>query len=591
MKKIFTNVFVVVFIFTLIISSISIQANDPLYEKYEYQEDFEYEDEIIGHALKAAVPKILLEYEARLRYRPMQVDVDSLAVQVEKWSSELVEAGYSEDEISEILINEIQKNLSRFTTYGSYKEERAEASGHGSGVVLSEDGYIATNAHVVEIDEQSKLMLYMNSLSSSVADDLFVMLQDAARYGVRFSEDDIQYLHEQLLYQASENAQVLNEKAVRKVCFAPSDGNSKMEMATIYDAELIEIGNQEGVDGYTKDAAILKIDAKNLVALPVSNSYPEVNSKIVSAGYPGVSEYLFAADDADPTVSVSVVTGTVTRLVDTVDDKYKAIAIDSTISNGNSGGPSVDTQLNIEGLNTYMSTADNRFAGMVPIAYVKSLTSKIDIGLGETSKTFLTGLQLLQQGYGPAALKCFEDVKNMQKNTSHIDHIISLAKEAPDKEHPADKDDPVTEQGFWEMLFATPLYLVLFIVACVLVLAIIIITIILICSSGSKKKKKKAEATAYSRSYTPITPVTPTAPAMIDDTLIHNNQNSEVSVQNNIQQQNVPPYNSYTDNLQEGVQPVVPSIDINQEYSSPQPEKTTSRLRSTMKKPSSDDLL
>lgn len=595
MKKVFTKIFAVVFIFTLIFSSISIQADEPLYEKYEYQENFEYEDEIIGHALKAAVPKIMLEYSARVRYRPMKVDVDSLAEQVNIWSQQLAEAGYSEEEISEILVKEIEKVLPRYTTYGPYKEESANASGHGSGVVLSEDGYIATNAHVVELDDQTKLMLYMNSLSSSVAGDLRVMLQDAARYGVTFSDADIEYLYEQLLLKSCENAQVSNEKTSLTAYFASPDGDTSIDKANKFDAELIEIGTQDGVEGLTQDTAIIKIKAKNLVALPLSDTYPEYNSKIVSAGYPAVAEALFEmAGSEASSLSVSIGTGQIARIVPIDGSDFKALEITTTISGGNSGGPSVDTNLNIEGLNTYGPSEDQRYAYMISAEFVNSLLKDVEVGLGDTSKTFLMGLQLLQQDYGPAALKCFEEVKDAQKNIPYIEHMIEYAKKAPDNEHPADLEEESESEGFWGTIVSSPLYLGIFIGGCVLVLAIIILTIVLICSN-SKKKKAKAKATAYSHSYvpsaptTPITPITPPAPAMVDDTLINHNPAPEFAGQNNIQQ-NAPVQNFYA-NPQETAQNAAPSFDMNQEYGAPQAEDTGSRLKSTMKSPSSDDLL
>ena len=132
MKKVFTKIFAVVFIFTLIFSSISIQADEPLYEKYEYQENFEYEDEIIGHALKAAVPKIMLEYSARVRYRPMKVDVDSLAEQVNIWSQQLAEAGYSEEDISEILVKDGET-----VTLEALQEKRLAPKGTGRVKILA----------------------------------------------------------------------------------------------------------------------------------------------------------------------------------------------------------------------------------------------------------------------------------------------------------------------------------------------------------------------------------------------------------------------------------------------------------------------
>ena len=589
MKKLFSKIFVAIFIFTISFSSFSIQAKEPLYEKYMYNENFEYNDEMIGHALKATVPKIMLEYRARIKYKPMELDVDALASKIEVWYEQLYEKGYSEDEISEKLLEKITSKIPYYTSYGSYKEEVAEGQGHGSGVVISEDGYIATNAHVASLDEESKLMLYMNSLSSTVYEDLDVMLKDAARYDITFTEEDIQYLHELLLQKSCKKVRVIDEETVLNVCFASHDGDTSLDNATVYEAELVEIGTQEGIDGLTQDTAILKIDAENLIALPLSDSYPEANSQIVSAGYPAIAEEIFEKSGSSASsLSVSIGTGKIARIVPIDNSDYKAMEISTTISSGNSGGPSVDKHLQIEGLNTYAAATDYRFAYMISSEFIKHLTDDIDLEIGDTSKTFFTGLQMLQQNYGPAAEECMEEVKNSQKNTPYIDHLINIAQDAPDNEFALTR----AQASYFNLVY------IAIIGAGIILLIIIIVAIILACKSR-KKKTMPATTESYSCSYVPPTSA-PTAMPMTDDTLSY-----RADIPDSPQAQDAPPMqdsfqnqmpiqNSDNFSLGETIySEIAPEEETLStpvpEQSIPQPDAPVkSRLKSTMKTSSTE---
>ena len=263
------------------------------------------------------------------------------------------------------------------------------------------------------MNEDDKLKLYMYSLSPNIIEDLSSIVKDLEKYGVTLTVQNIKALSDSVLEAASEDAKVKKEETSLQVCFPTADGNTTYDKnSKAYDAEIVEIGTQESKDGLTQDTAILKIDAENLVALTLSASYPESNSQVVSAGFPAVAEEIFSSVGSDAsTLSVSVVTGKVARTVDIEGTKYKSIEVTTTLSNGSSGGPSVDNHLEIEGLNTYMSSTDNRFAYMVPAEFVADKTKKIDLIRDDTTKTFLTGLQMLQQNYGKSAVECFEYVK------------------------------------------------------------------------------------------------------------------------------------------------------------------------------------
>ena len=462
----------------------SIAFATPLYEKYEYKENYQYQDEFIAYALKATVPMIFLNCSATLRYAPIEFDVDLVMEHFEILYNEY-HTQYSQEEIAQALYEHVCNNLSDYLSYGNLKTVDTEGSFTGSGVVISDNGYIATNSHVVTLEDEGKELLYMSALDSGVKDDLENLLNDVQRYDIDLTEEQVEEIYMLIMEDAIKQASIVDEDTELLVCFPTADGNTKLEDCVSYKARVVAEGTAEGVEGLTQDTAIIKIDAENLVALRLSETYPELNSPITSGGFPGASDEIFReVDSFDSVLSITVGSGQISRIVPIDGQHYKAIGINTNISGGNSGGPSVDKSLEIEGLNTYGNATDMRYAYMVSAEYVRKLADEFDIEQGEASKTFLLGLQLLQDGHGKAALECFEAVQNMNNDTPYIETMISVAKEAP---------QTVPE----EASSGISLTVILIIAGCVVFVAASVVTILLIVKSKKKKKLPLSDDGSY----------------------------------------------------------------------------------------------
>lgn len=404
-----------------------------LHQKYGYNKDFEYNDEMIGHALKSSVVQVRTTYSAKVRYSPVTLDEESL-IQLFLFALSEYKNQYTPDEILELVIAFITENITDFLGFGNPKEVEIAPVYTGSGVVISEDGYIATNSHVTTLTEDEKTEVYISALLDGVVEDLEKIVTSLSSYSIEFSDADLEALYEIIALASVKDMRVISENSQVEVCFPTSSGDTSEVAAKHYQASVVAEGTQMGEDRLTQDTSILKIDADNLVALTLDDSYPALNSKIVSAGFPGVANEVFKASGSDAAnLALTTSGGTVSRLTPISGSEYQAIGIDTNISNGSSGGPSVDYCLRVEGLNTYASTRDMRFANMVPAAYVSFLSDEFTIAQGNVSKNFLMGLQMLQKGYGTSALECFESVKAANPDTPYIDSLIGQAKSTPEK--------------------------------------------------------------------------------------------------------------------------------------------------------------
>lgn len=497
-------------IFFLLFTNYSVLAkkdDTPLYEIYPYAEDYEYGDEILPHALKAAVPKIFLKLNATLSHDSVEFNKSQLNEDLDYIYSEY--SAIPEDELNAMILKYLHDNVTSYIIFGAKKRTDIEAAAEGSGVVVSEDGYIATNAHVINMDEETKKELYASKITEVVLDDMVEIFTYLEGLGVTFTDDEKNDLFYEIVGAVALRTSVVDEETALEVYFPNAKGETNPASATIYEADVIEEGESSGVtvEGLTQDTAIIKIDAENLVALKLSETYPELNSTLISAGYPVASDYVFRMSGSDEaTLSVTVGNGTVSRHVPISGSKYQAIEVNLTISGGNSGGPSVDKHLHIEGLNTYINAQDNRYAYMIPAEYVSVLLEDHSPSQGEVSKTFLLGLQMLQQGYGETATECFERVEELQPDTPYIKKIIEIAKAAPKEAYPVNGASN----------FPIPIHIIIIIaVSLVVVIGIIILIVVLV--KKSKKTPRPAvhpatPAPAARRTLTPTPVSRPGAP-------------------------------------------------------------------------------
>ncbi len=447
-----------------------------LYDVYNFDEKFEYEDEIIASALKSTVVKIENTVAFRAEYNP--VVFESSVFVTDYMTLVQNNPGATVDDI----IAYMKENIVDYLYYQN--ETKVIEDGLtwvGSGVVISEDGYIATNTHVIEVDEDEAMNHVGQYVAESVVDDFVEIITSAEEWGIEFTEEDIDVLGDVIIEATAENLDVSLGNSSLCVLMPTASGETDYEKAQRYDAQIVRKGtstaSNESTAGVTQDGAIIKIDGFNLVSLELSDEYPKEASSLMAAGFPVAADVIFTSIGSEKSVlAVSVTSGNVDRLAQF--DKYKAIGITNRISGGNSGGPSVDNTLKIEGLNTYTYTEDARFAYMIPAEFLRDQSLGINIVRDEVTKTFLLGLQMLQQDYGVTATECFMRVQQLQPNTPYIESLIKEANMAPQEKAPKAAISFSISPVVWIIL------------GIVLAVVILVIIIVLIVSAAGKKKRR-----------------------------------------------------------------------------------------------------
>ncbi len=275
--------------------------------------------------------------------------------------------------------------------------------GSGSGAVISSNGYIVTNAHVVEIGKME---------TADVANAAFEQLVSImADY---FKED----------YNVAYNylVQFTQYTDIKKVTQVILPGGETL------DGEIKSYGApiNEG-----KDVAVLKIEGKNLPTLRLGDSDNIQNQEnIWVSGYPAAADSDLLSPDSSLVSTMNA--GQISATEKKTEQGSPVIQINAASTHGNSGGPVINEKGHIIGLLTFRGDTVNGqevqgFNFAVPVNTVKEFVNQAGAKntASDIDKLYKEGLSLYWGGYYKHALEKFEAVQRIYPNHSEIKEYIT----------------------------------------------------------------------------------------------------------------------------------------------------------------------
>lgn len=283
--------------------------------------------------------------------------------------------------------------------------------GSGSGAIISSDGYIVTNAHVVE---------YGKMADQEVADAAFEQL-------VTIMADHFQVDYNTAYNYLVAYTQYTEIKRVTKVILPGGD---------VLDGEIKSYGapiNQG------KDAAVVKIEGKNLPTIPLGDSSEVQNQdNIWVSGYPAAADSDLLSPDSSLVSTMNA--GQISATDKKTDQGSPVIQINAAATHGNSGGPVINEKGQIIGLLTFRGDTVNGqevqgFNFAVPVNTVKEFVNQAGVRntKSETNRLYKEGLELYWGGYYKHALEKFEAVQRIYPNHSEIKEYIGNSEEKMSK--------------------------------------------------------------------------------------------------------------------------------------------------------------
>ncbi len=330
----------------------------------------------------------------------------------------------------------------------------------GSGFLASQDGYIATNGHVVVytakdamadiiVSNPAVLEAYLKGLGLNAAQinatksdpaalaALIAKIYDLPDTGIRFS-------HEGELTLAALGSDLPDIKKLVKIKQRSQLAQFSHDTDTIKQAQVVGY-DYNARDSYTavanpakgfssSDVALLKVNVVNAPAIPIETGRVVQNEKIVIMGFPGDANNALTDNR---TADVTVTDGVVSSIRQAAGGNGKLYQSDADASHGNSGGPAIDEDGRAIGLMTYRYSSskngDSAKSYIRDINDFKKLADAKNVAIDSASKTqerWEDGLSLYSKNHYSAALKDFERVQTDYPAQRLVASYISSSKQA-----------------------------------------------------------------------------------------------------------------------------------------------------------------
>jgi S1-C subfamily serine protease len=282
----------------------------------------------------------------------------------------------------------------------------------GSGFIVSSDGYIVTNAHVISLTT-TKIDLITNAVLPTMYDSALSLNEEEATKmfadesaAFEFSKKVFKYVSEHSTFDVTQDIVVLN----------PSSQREKFDelMTDGFPVRVVSINDRFYEDD--KDVALIKIDQQNLPSLPLGNSQNlNVGRKISIFGFPATAEF----NQRNPLES-TFTQGVISALKDSEKKEFKVFQTDAKVSEGSSGGPLTDDEGNVLGIITFQTdqfqkdSGDN-FAFAIPIEMAQTMLEENHVALATSAyrSSFIQGLSLLRARHCLDALAVFDALQDV----------------------------------------------------------------------------------------------------------------------------------------------------------------------------------
>ncbi len=336
---------------------------------------------------------------------------------------------------------------------GSNKYPNTCDGGTGSGAILSQDGYIATNGHVVVITAKDILVReitrspetfaaflrgagYSDSqITEVLADSQKLAALIAKVYDLPDTEIFLDQPQEITLVALGDEPLSLTKDTKLADLFATKDTDN-MKVAKIigtdYNSKDLWVAQSGDPTGFSSsDVALLKTDLKAAPSLTVSATPITQNEKIVVLGFPGDAENPLVDNTS---LDVSVTNGSISAIKDVAGGNGKLYQSDADASHGNSGGPAITQNGEVFGLLTYRLSGDDQ--GNAAKSYIRDVADLTSLakeksatlgGQSPTMDTWRKGLTLYSQNHFTAAKQEFQKVKNAYGSHRLVDDYIDNA--------------------------------------------------------------------------------------------------------------------------------------------------------------------
>ena len=326
-------------------------------------------------------------------------------------------------------------NIEKYMLKGTEKvSKELNTTMMGSGFIVTPDGYVITNAHVVDENDGDTKQGFAEQAFMEILQDDVKTIEDAMNRDM--TDEEAQAIKEAYSWYYSQTMEVGRIKKEFSVVLGVTGAKGKI-VPLVIPAKIITQGNP--IPG--KDVAILKLQEKHIYpTIRIGDDKDmRVGDPVYVLGYPAVATFnpLLSTE----TVSEATLTKGLVSAKKNMKDGWEVLQIDAAITHGNSGGPVMNEQGEVIGLATFVSVDEQRkqeVQGMnfiMPSTIVNEFIDKMKIKpeMSDISLAYEDAMHSFDKDHYKKALEKFKRVKEMNPSFPFIDSYLSQTQKNIDK--------------------------------------------------------------------------------------------------------------------------------------------------------------
>ncbi len=322
----------------------------------------------------------------------------------------------SPSEKLEIVLNEFQARPQYyFVSEFTYFRHREKVSARGTGFIISGDGYVLTNCHVVDEGDAFISRRFVLSAFNYVTESNINAIEQA--WVVKFTEQQRNQLYQTFANVYSRIVPIELEK-IEKTIFVTlnAEDSTGRLLSREFQASIV----QKGRSMPGKDVALLKISTpEQLPSLRLEEpDAVKVGEEVFAYGFPNpVANNIYLSDETilEPTLTRGIISARKKTV-----NGWPVLQMDADINRGNSGGPVCNKKGEVIGITTF-GTLDDNARGLapglnfaIPLEVVREfIPDSISHGLSTVSLKYAAAIALEEKGAYKKALHYFEEVRQL----------------------------------------------------------------------------------------------------------------------------------------------------------------------------------
>lgn len=346
--------------------------------------------------------------------------------------------GTSDQEIYQAMVALMIEYMEYYAfTTGNVSTEQMSTAAMGTGFIVTPDGYLVTNAHVVHTDEEELTMQFaMSSLEQYAVSATNAFMEEMRRQGYQMTQEEWDGIAN-VWYRLLASSMEISNLQTSYQCFIGNVTPGSDVSAKGRKLDLRKIG--EPIPG--KDIAILKMEGTNLPTVKLGDDTKlKTGDRVYAMGYPAVATVTDVLNIAQAIQEPTLTQGIISARKEMAGG-WSILQTDASIHGGNSGGPLFNDDGEVIGVNTFgMLDADSGAAisGVnfaIPISIAKQFLSEINVEPAESTftKNFNTALSAYNSGDYHTALDLLRGINETNPGFPVVQELLAEARQAADE--------------------------------------------------------------------------------------------------------------------------------------------------------------